>query len=117
MILWLLGVEILAFVEADACFFLGEMKPELKVRFLAEPEKAVLFTVDEELLCPNGGSLSPCSKSSGLGNKLSFSLAGAETFSESEPSFFKAVFSVWDPCAAFEQNFNIPELEIFSFQL
>lgn len=94
MILWLLGVEILAFIEVDACFFLGEMKPELEVRFLAEPEKAVLFTVDEELLFPNGGSLSPCSKSSRLGNKLSFSLAGAEGFSESEPSLFKAVFSV-----------------------
>ena len=49
MILWLLGVEILAFIEADPCFFLGEMKPELKVRFLAELEKAVLFTDDEEL--------------------------------------------------------------------
>lgn len=37
--LWLIGVEFFSFKLADACFFLGEIKPaELEVRFVVEPD-------------------------------------------------------------------------------
>ena len=37
--LWLFGLEIFPFKLADACFFLGEIKPaELEVRFVDEPD-------------------------------------------------------------------------------
>ena len=49
IVLWLFGVEFFPFKLADACFFLGEIKPaELEVRLVVEPDDSNLGSLSTD---------------------------------------------------------------------